>query len=89
MGHSWIQVLYADLSNGGSITYTSSDPVLVEAIHKWFDRQLLDHGTRHTDRHAQDYKSTSAPFVATARLPGRKALHPHAGSGWALPRACI
>ena len=48
MGHSRIQVLYADLSNGGSITYTSSDPVLVEPIHAWFDRQLLDHGAHAT-----------------------------------------
>jgi hypothetical protein len=48
VGYNQVQVLYADLSNGGSITYTSSDPVLVEAIHAWFDRQLLDHGAHAT-----------------------------------------
>ena len=36
---------YADLSSGGAITYTSSDPVLVAAIHDWFAAQRGDHGS--------------------------------------------
>jgi hypothetical protein len=44
VGYGRVQVVYADLPNGANITYTSSDPVLVEAIHAWFGRQLADHG---------------------------------------------
>ena len=45
VGYSRVLVVYADQPNGANITYTSSDPVLVEAIHAWFDRQLADHGS--------------------------------------------
>jgi len=34
---------YADLADGGRIDYVSGDPVLVEAIHQYFDAQLSDH----------------------------------------------
>lgn len=44
VGYTRVHVVYADLVDGGNITYTSTDPVLVEAIHAWFDRQLQDHG---------------------------------------------
>jgi hypothetical protein len=48
VGYGRVQVVYADLPNGANITYTSSDPVLVEAIHAWFGRQLADHGAHAT-----------------------------------------
>ncbi len=39
-----IDVAYAAIPNGASITYTTSDPKLVAALHEWFDAQLMDHG---------------------------------------------
>lgn len=43
-GASSIAVRYADVANGGRITYTTSDPALVTALHAWFDAQVSDHG---------------------------------------------
>jgi hypothetical protein len=49
LGYSRVLVVYAaDQPNGANITYTSRDPVLVEAIHAWFERQLADHGAHAT-----------------------------------------
>ncbi|NRQ39902.1 aspartate carbamoyltransferase [Nonomuraea sp. NN258] len=47
-GHARIDVRYAETSAGGSITYTTSDAALIEALHAWFDAQVSDHG-----RHAE------------------------------------
>lgn len=38
-----IKVEYKELSNGAQIAYATDDPVLIEAIHRWFDAQLSDH----------------------------------------------
>jgi hypothetical protein len=43
-GYSRVDVRYEDLADGGRITYSSTDPALVAALHAWFDRQLKDHG---------------------------------------------
>jgi hypothetical protein len=40
-----ITVTYADVPAGGQLTYTTSDPELVEALHAWFDAQVSDHGS--------------------------------------------
>ncbi len=37
-------VEYKELNNGAEITYSSKDPGLISAIHRWFDAQLADHG---------------------------------------------
>ncbi len=39
-----IMVSYANTTNGASITYKTSDPALVAAIHDWFAAQVSDHG---------------------------------------------
>jgi hypothetical protein len=39
-----IEVSYQEVPNGGSITYRTSDPGLIEALHRWFDAQSSDHG---------------------------------------------
>ena len=38
MRRQWnkMHVRYEDLSNGARIRYTTSDPVMVEALHQWF-----------------------------------------------------
>lgn len=40
-----IEVVYEDLPTGGQLTYTTSDPALVEALHNWFAAQVSDHGS--------------------------------------------
>jgi hypothetical protein len=42
-GASRVEVRYQPLPAGARITYSSSDPVLVAALHAWFDRQTSDH----------------------------------------------
>lgn len=42
-GAGRLEVAYIDLPDGGRITYSSSDPILVTAIHRWFGAQLSDH----------------------------------------------
>jgi hypothetical protein len=43
-GHQRIAVTYAELPAGAHLTYTTTDADLVNAIHAWFDRQVMDHG---------------------------------------------
>ena len=38
-----INIVYKELSDGAEITYSSELPVLINAIHQWFDAQLSDH----------------------------------------------
>jgi hypothetical protein len=40
-----LHVVYKELENGAEITYSSEQPGLVDAIHRWFDAQLSDHGS--------------------------------------------
>ncbi|MEU5878799.1 hypothetical protein [Spirillospora sp. NPDC047279] len=42
-GASRVTVAYQPLDGGGRLTYTSTDPKLVTALHQWFDRQNADH----------------------------------------------
>jgi len=43
-GATNIQFNYTALSNGAQITYTTQDPRLIQALHRWFAAQLSDHG---------------------------------------------
>ena len=43
-GYDRIAVTYAEHPAGAVLTYTTDDPELVEAVHAWFDRQVMDHG---------------------------------------------
>lgn len=47
-GAKRIAVRYADVPNGAAITYATSEPVLVAAIHAWFKAQVSDHGSHAT-----------------------------------------
>lgn len=38
-------VTYEDTAGGAQITYRSSYPAIVEALHQWFAAQLADHGS--------------------------------------------
>lgn len=41
---SLLSVDYTTLPDGARVTYTSTDPDVVDALHDWFDAQLSDHG---------------------------------------------
>lgn len=43
-GYDRITVTYAERPAGAELAYTSDDPELVDAIHAWFERQVMDHG---------------------------------------------
>lgn len=43
-GYARIAVTYAERPAGAELAYATNDPALVEAIHRWFDRQEMDHG---------------------------------------------
>ncbi len=47
-GASRIGVTYTETPAGAELAYVTDDPALVAAIHSWFDRQLMDHGTHAT-----------------------------------------
>jgi len=43
-GASRIAVRYMNTANGARITFKTSDPALISAIHRWFAAQVRDHG---------------------------------------------
>jgi hypothetical protein len=43
-GATNVQVTYTELPDGARLTFSTEDPQLVLAIHKWFSAQLADHG---------------------------------------------
>jgi hypothetical protein len=43
-GAASIDVTYEEVDGGAMVTYTTSDPLLVAAVHDFFDAQLQDHG---------------------------------------------
>ena len=43
-GADAIDVAYADAPDGARVTYTTSDPALVDALHRWSEAQVMDHG---------------------------------------------
>jgi len=45
-----ITLQFRILPNGAEIVYTAKKPVLIDAIHQWFDAQLSDHA-RHSTMH--------------------------------------
>ncbi len=46
-GASRLRIVYDDVPSGGHITYGSSDPALVVALHDWFAAQNNDHNMSH------------------------------------------
>ena len=44
-GAARIRVEFAEQSGGAEIRYRSAEPALVEALHRWFDAQVMDHGS--------------------------------------------
>lgn len=43
-GYERIEVRYRERPDGATLTYTTDEPALVDALRDWFDAQLSDHG---------------------------------------------
>lgn len=43
-GYQRISLRYSEVPAGAELEYTTDDTDLVDAIHAWFDRQVMDHG---------------------------------------------
>jgi hypothetical protein len=43
-GHDAVEVSFEEVDGGARLTYRTDDPALVDAIHRWFEAQLHDHG---------------------------------------------
>lgn len=43
-GASRVKVAYAEVPGGAQVSFTTADPALVGAIHRWFAAQVSDHG---------------------------------------------
>jgi hypothetical protein len=39
-----VRVAYREVPAGAELVFTSADPKLVAAVHRWFDAQVADHG---------------------------------------------
>ncbi|MBT2365810.1 aspartate carbamoyltransferase [Streptomyces sp. ISL-10] len=50
-GYDRIEVHYDDRANGATLTYTTEDSALVDALHDWFEAQLGDHGAHAESGH--------------------------------------
>ena len=51
-----IDVAYAEVTAGATITFSTGDPDLVEALHAWGEAQVADHGD-----HAEHLDSENEP----------------------------
>lgn len=50
-GYRRFQVAYGEVPGGALLTYTTTDPALVEALHQWYRAQLSDHGSHAEGSH--------------------------------------
>lgn len=48
-----IAIDYKEVKSGAELSYRTSDPVLVAALHDWFDAQVADHGRDAMAGHGQ------------------------------------
>ncbi|WP_229914449.1 aspartate carbamoyltransferase [Streptomyces capitiformicae] len=50
-GHDRTEVRYEERADGATLTYTTKDSALVDALHDWFEAQLGDHGAHAESGH--------------------------------------
>lgn len=62
-GAAQITSTYGELSNGAQITFVTTKPELITALHSWFDAQVMDHGSDAMAGHQMT--PSSATTVAT------------------------
>ncbi|WP_461087149.1 aspartate carbamoyltransferase [Streptomyces deserti] len=50
-GHDRIEVRFKERADGATLTYTTREPALADALHDWFEAQLGDHGSHAESGH--------------------------------------
>ncbi|WP_418960850.1 aspartate carbamoyltransferase [Streptomyces tritici] len=50
-GHDRVDVRYQERADGATLTYTTEDAALVDALHDWFEAQIGDHGAHAESGH--------------------------------------
>lgn len=50
-GYDRVEVRYEDRPDGATLTYTTQDSALVDALHDWFEAQTGDHGAHAESGH--------------------------------------
>jgi len=50
-----INIIYKEVNAGAEITYSTDSPVLINAIHQWFDAQLVDHARHAVTGHSHHH----------------------------------
>lgn len=51
-----LAIIYREVNDGAELTYKTKDPHLVEALHRWFDAQLSDHGADAMEGHQHHHQ---------------------------------
>ena len=51
-----LAIIYREVTDGAELTYKTKDPHLVEALHRWFDAQLSDHGADAMEGHQHHHQ---------------------------------
>lgn len=50
-----LAIEYRDVKGGAELSYRTVDPMMVAALHKWFDAQLSDHGADAMEGHGHHH----------------------------------
>jgi hypothetical protein len=56
-----LRIDFREVPAGAELSYSTSDPALVEALHQWFDAQLSDHGTAAMAGHPHHHGASTKP----------------------------
>ena len=56
-----LRIDFRELPAGAELTYRTSEPTLVQALHQWFDAQLSDHGVDAMAGHHHHHDASAKP----------------------------
>ena len=74
-GAAQISSTYGELSSGAEITFVTTKPELVTALHSWFDAQVMDHGSDAIAGHQMTPSpATTVPSTATTATGATPAM---------------
>ena len=56
-----LRIAFREVPAGAELSYRTSDPALVQALHQWFDAQLSDHGADAMAGHHHHHDAPTKP----------------------------
>lgn len=88
-GAAAIVIAYEPIGAGGRISYTTDDPALVDALHRWAEAQVVDHGS-HAERATGQpgpapSRATTSPLGRTSPKMRKNVASDASCRPWALP----